>query len=68
MSVRAGDVLSAYVYLLTKDNALVGFIQGVNGIMQVREPSVRYRVYDRYQGGEFSSSILWHATLARLRY
>ena len=34
-SVRAGDALSAYVYLLTKRNSVVGYIQGINGIMQL---------------------------------
>ena len=35
MSIRSGDVLSAYIYLLTGTNSDVGFVQGVNGGMQV---------------------------------
>lgn len=31
------DVLSAFIYLLTKNNETVGYLQGVNGICQVRE-------------------------------
>ena len=34
-SVRAGDALSAYVFLVTKSNAAVGYVQGFNGIAQV---------------------------------
>lgn len=34
-SVRSGDALSAYVYLVTKSNAAVGYVQGFNGIAQV---------------------------------
>lgn len=34
-SIRAGDSLSAFVYLLTGKNSTVGFIQGVNGVMQL---------------------------------
>ena len=35
-SVRAGDVLSGYLYLVTGKNSTVGFIQGVNGLLQAR--------------------------------
>lgn len=35
-SIRSGDVLSAYLYLLTGDNAVVGYVQGANGILQAR--------------------------------
>ena len=34
-SLRAGDVMSAFIYLSTGSNSSVGFIQGINGIMQV---------------------------------
>ena len=34
-SVRSGDIFSAFIYLLTGRNSIVGYIQGVNGIMQV---------------------------------
>lgn len=34
-SIRSGDVLSAYIYLRSGSNAQVGYIQGVNGAMQV---------------------------------
>jgi len=34
-SVRSGDAVSAYLYLLTKKNSVVGFVQGINGIMQL---------------------------------
>lgn len=34
-SIRAGDALSAYLFLLTKKNSVVGFVQGINGILQL---------------------------------
>ena len=34
-SIRSGDILSAYVYLYRGSNSEVGYIQGVNGVMQV---------------------------------
>ena len=39
-SVRSGDALSAYVFLVTRSNAAVGYVQGFNGIAQVRESGV----------------------------
>ena len=33
-SVRSGDVLSGYLFLVTDKNSTVGFIQGVNGVLQ----------------------------------
>ena len=33
-SVRSGDVLSGYLFLVTDRNSTVGFIQGVNGVLQ----------------------------------
>ena len=35
MSVRSGDCLSAFVYLVKGSNSWVGYVQGINGIMQV---------------------------------
>ncbi|KAK9790334.1 hypothetical protein WJX73_002596 [Symbiochloris irregularis] len=35
MSCRSGDVLSGFLFLKTKENSIVGFIQGVNGLMQL---------------------------------
>ncbi|GAB4822716.1 hypothetical protein N2152v2_009762 [Parachlorella kessleri] len=34
-SVRSGDIMSAYLYLITKDNSVVGYTQGLNGIAQL---------------------------------
>lgn len=34
-SIRSGDALSAFIFLLTKKNSMVGFVQGINGIMQL---------------------------------
>ncbi|GAB4814040.1 hypothetical protein N2152v2_001086 [Parachlorella kessleri] len=34
-SVRSGDVMSAYLYLITKDNSIVGYTQGLSGIAQL---------------------------------
>lgn len=34
-SIRSGDVLSAYLFLLSGNNRDVGFVQGVNGSMQL---------------------------------
>ena len=36
-SVRSGDALSAYVFLVTRSNAAVGYVQGFHGIAQVKE-------------------------------
>ena len=36
MSVRSGDCLSAFVYLVKGSNSWVGYVQGINGIMQAR--------------------------------
>ena len=36
VSVRSGDCLSAFVYLVKGSNSWVGYVQGINGIMQVR--------------------------------
>lgn len=33
-SVRSGDCLSAFVYLVKGSNSWVGYVQGINGIMQ----------------------------------
>lgn len=35
-SIRSGEILSAYIYLITKSNSFVGYVQGVNGILQAR--------------------------------
>lgn len=35
VSVRSGDCLSAFVYLVKGSNSWVGYVQGINGIMQV---------------------------------
>ena len=34
--MRSGDCLSAFVYLVKGSNSWVGYVQGINGIMQVR--------------------------------
>ncbi|KAK9864374.1 hypothetical protein WJX84_002708 [Apatococcus fuscideae] len=34
-SIRSGEILSAYIYLITKSNSFVGYVQGVNGILQL---------------------------------
>jgi hypothetical protein len=34
-SLRSGDILSIYLYLLSGSNLVVGVVQGINGIMQV---------------------------------
>lgn len=34
-SVRSGDALSAYIYLISRRTSTVGIIQGINGISQV---------------------------------
>ena len=34
-SIRSGDGLSAYIFLLTKTNSAVGLVQGINGILQL---------------------------------
>ena len=34
-SIRSGDALSAFLYLTTKKNSIVGFIQGINGVLQL---------------------------------
>ena len=39
MSMRSGDVLSVYILLLSGDrigNRIIGFVQGINGVLQVR--------------------------------
>ena len=35
VSVRSGDCLSAFVYLVKGSNSWIGYVQGINGIMQV---------------------------------
>jgi len=35
VSVRSGDCLSAFVYLVKGSNSWVGYVQGINGVMQV---------------------------------
>ncbi|KAK9820228.1 hypothetical protein WJX72_007681 [[Myrmecia] bisecta] len=34
-NIRVGDIFSAYIHLRTGSNAVVGYIQGVNGILQM---------------------------------
>jgi hypothetical protein len=34
-SVRSGDILSGYIYLSTGSNSVIGFVQGINGVVQV---------------------------------
>ena len=34
-SVRSGDIFSGFIYLISGSNSTVGFIQGINGCMQV---------------------------------
>ncbi len=34
-SIRSGDALSAYIYLITQRNSVVGFVQGINGTLQL---------------------------------
>ena len=34
-SIRAGDALSAFVFLQTESNKAVGIIQGINGVVQL---------------------------------
>lgn len=35
-SVRSGDIFSGFIYLISGSNSTVGYIQGINGCMQVR--------------------------------
>ena len=41
-SVRSGDCMSAFIFLNSGSNSWVGYVQGVNGIMQVREMLTKY--------------------------
>ena len=34
-SLRSGDVMSAYLYLLTGSNSVVGLVQGLSGVLQL---------------------------------
>ncbi|CAL8471361.1 g10903 [Coccomyxa elongata] len=34
-SLRSGDIFSAFIYLYTNSNSTVGYIQGINGILQL---------------------------------
>ena len=40
-SLRSGDIFSAFIYLYTNSNSTVGYIQGINGILQVKDPFAR---------------------------
>jgi MFS family permease len=48
-SIRSGDVLSAFIYLRTGDNSTVGYIQGVNGAMQLLLAVPAGWLADRYR-------------------
>lgn len=48
-SIRSGDVLSAFIYLRTGDNSVVGYIQGVNGAMQLLLAVPAGWLADRYR-------------------
>ena len=48
-SLRAGDVMSAFIYLSTGSNSSVGFIQGINGIMQVCQKCHTSPTFGKYK-------------------
>ena len=48
-SLRAGDVMSAFIYLSTGSNSTVGFIQGINGIMQVCQKCCKFLTFGKYK-------------------
>lgn len=57
-SIRSGDILSAYAFLSTGSNVEVGYIQGVNGVMQVGKVQLSWSCTLLRREGAYGQSVL----------
>lgn len=62
-SVATGDILSAYLYLISKSNADVGYIQGVRGAAQLLFAGPAGWLADRWRRDRV---LLWSAVIGAL--